>query len=83
MMVLWVVDDSRDFQTIVCHLPADKIRSDVFVFGPYLGLPPCPVSRRRFFEFRHLEMRNQVCRLGIAFVSCYSAGTTEQKVWAK
>jgi hypothetical protein len=52
-----VVENSRNSQTLVCHLPADILRSDFLVYGPYFGLQPHPVSKRRTLEVRHRKMR--------------------------
>jgi hypothetical protein len=74
MVVLWLVENSRDSQTIVFHLLTDDSDRIFLVSVPYQGLPRFPVGERGILEFRHLEMRDQGSRLEDAFVWYVSVG---------
>jgi hypothetical protein len=56
--LLSVVGNSRDSQTIVCHLPAEELRSDFFVSVLDLGLPQFPVGGGRISETGHLGTKD-------------------------
>jgi len=53
-----VAGDSRDFQTVVCHLPAEELRSDFLVSVLDLGLPQFPVNGGRSSETGHIGTKD-------------------------